>query len=99
MLDVSKHSNLCDYFVICSGDSSAQVNAIFELVQENCKKENLSIHHWEKDDFLNWILVDFFDVILHIFMDDARNFYNLENLWSQTKKIKIKKIKKIQKKR
>ena len=54
-----------------------------------CKKNKIDIQHREHDESLRWILVDFFDVMLHIFLDEAREFYNLEYLWNTAKKIKL----------
>ena len=82
ILDVRKVSSICDYFVICSGESQRQVKAIHEEVIKSCKKNEIRIQHSEKDEAARWILVDFFDVILHIFFEEARSFYNLEYLWN-----------------
>ncbi len=90
ILDVRKISNLCDYFVICSAESSAQVRAIYEEIAKRCKKDKIRIRSFENDELSHWILVDFFDIILHIFLDETRRFYNLEYLWREAKKIKIK---------
>ena len=88
ILDMRKVSGICDYFVICSGDSTTQVKAIYEEARRMCKKNMIKIRSFEIDQSSHWILVDFFDVILHIFLDETRKFYNLEYLWSTAKKIK-----------
>jgi len=90
ILDVGQISGLCDYFVICSGESGRQVKAIYEETARQCKKNKIKIHHYENDQEHSWIFVDFFDVILHIFSEDARKFYDLEHLWREAKKIKEK---------
>jgi ribosome-associated protein len=92
VLDVRKLSGLCDYFVICSGDSGRQVQAIYEDIRRSCKKSNIEIRHYEDDESSRWILVDFFDVILHIFLEEARGFYNLEHLWRLARKVRLKSI-------
>jgi len=89
ILDVAKISSLCDYFVICSGESAAQVKAICDNVQRASRKEKIRISFVEKDKDAHWMLVDFFDVILHIFIEQAREFYNLEYLWKEAKQIKL----------
>ncbi len=89
VLDVSEISSLCDYFIICSGESAAQVRAICDNVQRLSRKEKIRISFLEKDKESHWILIDFFDVILHIFIEEAREFYNLEYLWKESKKIKF----------
>jgi len=88
ILDIKKISGLCDYFIICSGESSRQVKAIEEAVIKESKKNNIGIQHCEADELSQWVLVDFFDIILHIFLEETRNFYNLEYLWSSAKKVK-----------
>ena len=91
VLDVQKISTLCDYFIICSGESTAQVKAIYEEVSKMCKRNKIKIRSSENDKLSHWILIDFFDIILHIFLEETRSFYNLEYLWSEAKKIKVKK--------
>ncbi|MCF7916628.1 MAG: ribosome silencing factor [Candidatus Omnitrophica bacterium] len=87
ILDVSKISNICDYYVICSADSETQVKAIHNEVVRKSKDEKIKVQHSEVDKTYNWILVDFSNVILHIFTKSTREFYNLEYLWRQAKKI------------
>lgn len=91
VLDVHAHSGLCDYFIICSGETARQVEAIYEEVAKQCKRSKIEISHAERDAASHWLLVDFFDVILHIFVVPAREFYNLEYLWNQAEKARIKK--------
>jgi len=87
ILDIKDISGLCDYFVICSADSGKQAEAIYSEVARKCRKENIKVQHFEKDQDSQWVLVDFSDVILHIFQDSVRSFYNLDQLWSSAKKI------------
>jgi len=89
VLDMTKVSHLCDYFVICSTETNTQVEGIHQWVEKRCAENNIIIHRWEHDEASRWVLVDLFDVVLHIFIDEAREFYNLENLWSQAKKVRI----------
>jgi len=93
VLDMSETSGICDYFVICSGLSGVQVKAIRDEVIRTCKKDNINIQHCSSDESLRWVLLDFFDVILHIFLEEAREFYNLEYLWNSAKKINLVKKK------
>ena len=90
VLDVGKISGFCDYFIICSGESARQVRAIYEETVRECKKNKIKIRSYQDDESCRWILVDLFDVILHIFLEEAREFYNLEQLWETAKKVKIK---------
>ncbi|MDD4182830.1 MAG: ribosome silencing factor [Candidatus Omnitrophica bacterium] len=89
ILDVSKISGLCDYFVICSAETGTQAVAILDWVADKAKENNFKMHHFEKDELSEWVLGDFSDVILHVFVNEARKFYNLEHLWADAKKIRI----------
>jgi len=89
VLDVRNCSGICDYFIICCGESTPQVKAISQEVIRACKKSKIKPQHFEDDQSLRWVLVDFFDVILHVFLKQARDFYNLEYLWSQAKRIPL----------
>ncbi len=76
-------SSVCDYFVICHGDSKTQVNAIADSIIENVK-ENPGIRsgHIEGDQNAHWILLDYYSIVIHIFQPEFRNFYRLEDLWA-----------------
>ena len=90
-IDLSKlHNAVCRHFVICHGDSNTQVNAIAQGV-ERVLEEKLNEKVWRKQGFENaqWILLDYVDVVVHIFQKEYRDFYNLESLWADGK---IKKI-------
>ena len=91
MLDVSPFFSLYDYFIVCSGETGRQVRAIYEEVEKKCKENHIDIHHCEDDPDSRWILVDIFDMLLHIFVDEAREFYNLEYLWRDAKKVRLSK--------
>ncbi len=90
VLDLRETSGFCDYFIICSGESMRQVKAIYEETVKLCKKNKIKVRSHQDDQSCRWILVDLFGVILHIFLEEARKFYNLEYLWSAAKKVKIK---------
>lgn len=89
ILDISNFSTLCDCFVICSGTSSPQVRAIYDDVIKSSRKSGLRVKHFQGDSSCRWMLIDFSDVILHIFLDEAREFYNLEYLWRNAEKINL----------
>lgn len=78
---------ITDYFVICSGNSDVQVKAIADAVMEGLKKEGETCHHREGYPEARWILLDYRDVIVHIFYEEARGFYQLEELWADAKQI------------
>lgn len=73
----------CKFFIVCHGNSSTQVDAIAHSVEETVE-ELMNETAWHKDGYRNaiWILLDYADVMVHIFQKDARHFYDLENLWA-----------------
>ena len=81
---------VCKYFIICHGDSNTQVGAIAQWV-EKFVEDTLSEKVWRKQGFENsqWILLDYIDIIVHIFQKEYREFYNLEGLWADGNIIKI----------
>jgi ribosome-associated protein len=83
-IDISTlKSSVCSSFIICHGDSSTQVNAIAQGV-EHAMEENLNEKVRRKQGFENaqWIILDYTDVVVHIFQKEFRDFYNLEALWA-----------------
>ena len=79
---VRDKTSLCDYFVICGGSSKTQVKAIAENLQEKMQKDFGEIpRRFEGVREGRWAVVDYADVIVHIFGDEERDFYNLERLW------------------
>lgn len=83
-IDLTKinHSE-CNYFIICHGTSSTQVDAIAHSVEETVE-ELIGEKAWHKDGYQNliWILLDYADVMVHVFQKASREFYDLENLWA-----------------
>jgi len=87
ILDIRGLSNICDYYVICSAGSAVQVKAIYDEVTRKSREKKINIQHSEVDKTYHWVLVDYSNIILHIFREEARKFYNLEYLWKQAKRI------------
>lgn len=86
-IDLSAIKNpICDNFIICHGTSRRQVDAIAESV-EKIVIVNLGQKPWHKEGFQNaeWILLDYVDVVVHVFNEQNRSFYNLEGLWADAK--------------
>jgi ribosome-associated protein len=81
ILDLRKLASFADYFVICSGDSGTQVKAIADEIDDKLREEGIKYWHKEGYKALNWVLIDYVDVVVHIFKKDAREFYKLEKLW------------------
>ena len=78
--------SVCDYFIICQAESTTQVSAIADEVEKEAYlKHHVKPHHIEGRENAQWILVDLFDVVVHIFQSEYRKFYNLEDLWSDGK--------------
>ena len=84
------HHTECGYFVICHGTSNTHTSAIAQSVEETVT-ETTGIDPWHKDGYRNaiWILLDYGDLMVHVFQKDARDFYNLEGLWADAKTVKI----------
>ena len=83
-LDLRKIKNaVCDYFIICQGDSNIQVDAIAKSVEYEVKKAmGENPYHSEGFENAEWILIDYVNVVVHVFQKQIRDFYNLESLWA-----------------
>ena len=81
IIDVAEKTTLCDYFVIASGHSSTQVRALCVHVEEKLSEEGLEPRRTEGTREGRWGVLDYGDVIVHIFNDESRLFYHLERLW------------------
>jgi ribosome-associated protein len=81
VLDVSEPLVICDYFVICSGSNDRQVRAIAEAVEQACRGEGARPLRREGERDAHWILLDFIDVVVHVFNQEEREYYDLERLW------------------
>lgn len=76
------HSSVADYFVVCHAESSTQIKAIAQSVEEEVYKA-LKLEPWRKEGLqqAEWIILDYIDVVVHIFKTDKREFYGIEDLW------------------
>ncbi len=90
VMDLKKLTTVTDFFVICSASSDTQVKAITDHVKEETKKINERAWHNEGYANLSWVLLDFVDVVVHIFLEDTRKFYNLEGLWADADITEVK---------
>ncbi|MFY0630164.1 MAG: ribosome silencing factor [Flavobacteriaceae bacterium] len=87
LLDLREIENtVCDYFIICSGNSNTQVNAITGSVQKTVSKE-LKDKPWHVEGQNNseWVLMDYVNVVVHVFQKHVREFYDIESLWGDAK--------------
>lgn len=87
LLDIKGICSFADYFVICSGESSRQVKTIYEEVEHAMKNEGVLPHHHEGKLDSGWLLIDYGDVIVHIFANAEREFYQLDELWSEATQV------------
>ena len=75
-------SSVSDYFIVCNADSSTQVKAIADSVEDEIYKQTkLNVTHKEGQENAEWIILDYFDVVVHIFKTDKREFFGIEDLW------------------
>ncbi|KJD31848.1 ribosome-associated protein IOJAP [Tamlana sedimentorum] len=87
LLDLRDIENtVCDYFIICEGTSNTQVNAIVNSVQKKVSKE-LKDNPWHTEgvDNAEWVLIDYVNVVVHVFQKHVREFYDIESLWGDAK--------------
>ena len=92
LIEIGDISSLADYMVIATGTSSTHVKAIADEVEYQLDEAGISLSHIEGYLSNSWILLDYVDVIVHIFSDEAREFYDLERLWQDGKEIDISDI-------
>ena len=77
---------VCDYFIICDGTSNTQVNAIVNSIQKKVSKEiKDKPWHVEGSDNAEWVLLDYVNVVVHVFQKHVREYYNIESLWGDAK--------------
>jgi ribosome-associated protein len=87
LLDVRELCGFADYFVICSGESLPQLNAIRDEIEKNLKAGGEVPVHTEGSSDSGWVLLDFGDVIIHVFGENEREFYDLEGFWRNAKTV------------
>ncbi len=85
ILHVKPLTDVTDYFVICSGDSDTQVKAIADAVDDGMRAAGARVWKSEGYQNLQWVLLDFVDVVLHVFQKHTREYYSLEKLWGDAK--------------
>ena len=84
LIDVGEASSLADYFLICTGRSDTQVQAIAQSIDENLSKLGVRARSIEGLSAGHWVLMDYGDVVVHIFYEPVRTFYDLERLWTRS---------------
>lgn len=93
-LDLTKLDDAsADYFIVCQGESTTQVNAIADNVRKRVRDEwDLRAYHSEGYRESKWILIDYFDVVVHVFYPETRAFYDIEDLWSDAEVIEYQNL-------
>jgi ribosome-associated protein len=87
LLDIRDVTTIADYFVICSGNNPRQIQAIADTIDEELGKQGARLLHREGHAESGWMLLDFGDVIVHIFGSKEREYYRLERLWNEAKTV------------
>src|SRR4029077_17461087 len=91
ILELEKDSGaFTDYFVVCSGTNPRQIQAISDEVELRLKRAGLYPNNIEGYKEAEWVLLDYFDFVVHVFSESARKYYDLERLWKSAKKLELK---------
>ena len=89
VIDISQVSVLADYFIIANGTNTSQIQALADEVEEKLGREGYPLRQMEGYDHANWVLLDFGDIIIHIFDKESRSYYDLERIWKDGKIVEI----------
>jgi ribosome-associated protein len=89
VLDLKEISSFTDYFVVCSGHSDRQVQAIADSIVIQLKEDGFTPISVEGYREGRWVVVDFGDVVIHVFLDALRDYYDIENLWHDARKVPV----------
>jgi len=89
ILDLRELTDVTDFFVIISGESDLHVKAITDYIETELEKERIKVWHKEGYQYLNWVLLDYVDVVVHVFRPEIREYYALEKLWADAKFTKV----------
>lgn len=89
LLKIDEKTTIADYFVICSGNSSTQIKTLADEVEYQLNNGGVAHVRLQGTDSIEWKVIDCHDVIIHIFSNEARDFYNLEKLWADAEEIDI----------
>ena len=89
VIDIREVSPISDYFVLATGSNRSQIQAMADSVEEKMHKVGFHLKQVEGYDSANWILMDFVDIVVHIFDRESRDFYDLERIWSDGKLVEM----------
>ena len=90
IIDVRKITTLTDFFVVCTSESAPQTRAITDHINLTMKKEGTKSWHIEGYEHLDWVLIDYVNIVTHIFSKETREYYEFERLWADAKITRIK---------
>jgi len=85
VMDLRELAGVTDFFVIMTGDSDPQLKAISDHIIKKLREEKIRVYHKEGFQSLKWILIDYIDVVVHVFKGETREYYGLERLWGDAK--------------
>lgn len=88
-LDLRQFAGVCDYFFICSGSSEVQVKAIAEAVEEKLRERGVRPWHIEGFESRRWVLLDYVEVVVHVFHEKTREYYMLDRLWGDARSLDL----------
>ncbi len=89
VLDMRELITICDYFVICNGRSRLHVEAVAEEIADQMAEGRIRAKHREGIPDASWVILDYLDVVVHIFTPEARKFYDLEGLWGDAPRLEV----------
>jgi ribosome-associated protein len=89
LLDLRAAAGFTDFFVICSGTNARQIRAIADAVMETLAQKGVKPAHVEGYERSEWVLIDYFDFVVHVFAPETRMFYGLERLWGSAERVEI----------
>ncbi len=89
LLDIREVSTLADYFVIASGNNAKHSSSLSEYVEYELSELDIKTHHTEGQKNGDWVILDYMDIIVHVFAGDKRDIYALDKLWSDAKRIEL----------
>ncbi len=92
ILDISEISVMADYFIIANASSSPQMSAMKNEVENAMAKHGINAKHVEGGNNSSWVLIDFEDIVVHLFSGEDREFYNLERIWQDGKEISVEEL-------
>ncbi|MBU3840923.1 MAG: ribosome silencing factor [Candidatus Ruminococcus intestinipullorum] len=92
VIDISKVSILADYFIIANGNNESQVRAMVDSIEEELGKAGCELKQREGYDTGSWVLLDFGDIIVHVFDKENRLFYDLERIWRDGREVDISEV-------